>query len=292
MTHARTRVRRRAFTLVELLVVISIIAVLIAILMPALADARAQAKRVVCAANLHSLAIAFENYAHDFASLPIMNRQGLDINYRKIGGQWQRQDLAGFGPETWPEYTHSDNFWTGSPFRGIIFQVDISNSMNERNFGKWRNFGMLYRERALADAKALFCPSQREPLFARQSLLNPWPPRLETARRPDNDNWANHTESSYERRLGLTGVPWDRIAAHTALATDRLVRPVAGQFRDDTDIILDTHGRGANTVFRDGHYAFVADRKLIDWLPENSTFYKARAEALALYHWLDQRFGR
>ncbi|MCK4886673.1 MAG: prepilin-type N-terminal cleavage/methylation domain-containing protein, partial [Planctomycetes bacterium] len=49
---------KKAFTLVELLVVISVIALLIGLLMPALAAARSQARSVVCKANLHQLLIA------------------------------------------------------------------------------------------------------------------------------------------------------------------------------------------------------------------------------------------
>src|SRR5512137_213608 len=53
---------RRAFTLVEMLVVILLIAVLVAILLPALARAREAARQVTCASNLRQFGIAFTNY--------------------------------------------------------------------------------------------------------------------------------------------------------------------------------------------------------------------------------------
>lgn len=54
-----------AFTLIEILVSISIIALLIGILVPSLGDARRQAKRSVCAANLHFVGLAATMYLGD-----------------------------------------------------------------------------------------------------------------------------------------------------------------------------------------------------------------------------------
>jgi len=55
--------KHQAFTLIELLVVIAVIAVLMAILMPALNLARDQGRKMACASNLHSLALANSLYA-------------------------------------------------------------------------------------------------------------------------------------------------------------------------------------------------------------------------------------
>jgi prepilin-type processing-associated H-X9-DG protein/prepilin-type N-terminal cleavage/methylation domain-containing protein len=60
-----TAVRRRGFTLVELLVVIGISALLIAMLLPALNKARQAANAAACASNLRQLGIAFRGYAAD-----------------------------------------------------------------------------------------------------------------------------------------------------------------------------------------------------------------------------------
>jgi prepilin-type N-terminal cleavage/methylation domain-containing protein/prepilin-type processing-associated H-X9-DG protein len=104
--------KRQAFTLIELLVVIAVIAVLMAILMPALNLARDQGRKMACANNLYSLALANNLYAvnNDDWAVPcrFTTSQGTTLwtvnpQYRKYIGYEGAEEMPDLSPVQTPK---------------------------------------------------------------------------------------------------------------------------------------------------------------------------------------------
>ena len=82
--------RRKGFTLVELLVVIGIIALLISILLPALNRARGQAKQIQCLSNLRQIATAMGMHANEHR------------NHYPLAGQIYSNPISGMPKDATP----------------------------------------------------------------------------------------------------------------------------------------------------------------------------------------------
>jgi prepilin-type N-terminal cleavage/methylation domain-containing protein/prepilin-type processing-associated H-X9-DG protein len=78
---------RRAFTLVELLVVVAIIAVLAGLLLPAVARASGSGRQIFCQNNLRQLGIAWVVYAHDHDDRIAYNLGATDIKLMLDSGE-------------------------------------------------------------------------------------------------------------------------------------------------------------------------------------------------------------
>jgi len=141
--------RKRAFTLVELLVVIGIIAVLVGILLPTLSRARETAKRTACLSNLRQLGMACAEYSIKYKGgyIPVgymMTNSTTHIKMLNTTALFNR--TTGYGPI----------------MLGYLVQAGI-----------------------IKDGKAFYCPSETNPQWMYNYSLNgglsdtfsanPWP---------------------------------------------------------------------------------------------------------------------
>jgi len=148
--------RRRAFTLVELLVVIGIIAILIAILLPVLNKVKEQANGVKCASNLREMAKMWYQYAAENKGLSAPGRlpkfdpppgSGIQVDSYWIGNGYQYRphwyEVFGAGMKNYasrnPSTTEDDSWKVDSD----LYTCPSMDWRNSRNFVWGYNYQFL-----------------------------------------------------------------------------------------------------------------------------------------------------
>ncbi len=229
--------KRRAFTLVELLVVIGIIAILAALLLPSLLVAQQSSRRAACCSNFKQIIIAFALYLDDNSGrFPDRRdlKNGLPGGYRPWS-TWPPSDpRAGWAAVTFERYGAAFPVWAcpaalnsaaGTAVQAAQVVLPTSNAPITR-YWLWRfdrpedpvdpeDFWGKTESQAIADLQA-----------ANDSLLGP---------------------VSGAADVELTVDPYFPVT----------ISNLEAELRGRT-----VHRGGRNRLFLDGHAAFVKDRRL------------------------------
>jgi prepilin-type N-terminal cleavage/methylation domain-containing protein/prepilin-type processing-associated H-X9-DG protein len=144
-------VRRRAFTIVELLVVVAIIGILVALLLPAVNQARAISRRMHCGNNMGQLGKAMHSYkANNGTKFPIGSqgegRHGLFsflLPYLDERGIFDDLELAGTGGKAKYLFTEIDVYICPSyPYPHVLhYPQDVNASYQQGAFTTYQGVG-------------------------------------------------------------------------------------------------------------------------------------------------------
>lgn len=103
---------RRAFTLIDTLLVIAIVALLITLLLPGIASARAAARDLASLSNIRSHSGVFQMYAGDWNDyLPCVTRPDADLTIIRGCGGWGYSPYFG-ATQVWP-IPLADSYYNG-----------------------------------------------------------------------------------------------------------------------------------------------------------------------------------
>ncbi len=226
---ARVQLVRRAFTLIEILVVVAIIALLIAVLVPSLSRAREAGRRSVCGANLHSIGIASLTYQQSNRFPPYFDD---GITLRGL------------------TYSYS---WSDFLVKGRHLAVDV-NAKNIPDPNGTGSFPGTYLAGMVSQRATVFqCPQQKERIWGEVQGI-PVTYRADFVATGHEGSLPKAGIYRSPRYYGSSAVIWlgEAFTTHGGIATAEYVRQTQVKV-DLNDVNPLRHGGAGMYLFGDGH---------------------------------------
>ncbi|HEX5471630.1 MAG TPA: DUF1559 domain-containing protein [Lacipirellulaceae bacterium] len=269
---------KRAFTLIEILVVIAIIGVLVALLLPAVQAARESARRMQCQNNLKQIGLALLNYESNHETFPPGYISDIDSNGNDTGPGWgwaalilpQMEEPSVYGQihqelpiedvanenaritQIASYFCPTENFrrtWTAKSHSGAAF-CDVAESNYVGVYGTGEpgsdGDGMFFRDSKVTMKDIIDGTSQTLAVGERTHQLGPatWVGSVTgAALYPQDEN--NQAQDVVEGGPGM-------ILGH---AGENATPGAPGQ---DINQFYSLHGHGAHFLFVDGHVTFIS----------------------------------
>jgi prepilin-type N-terminal cleavage/methylation domain-containing protein len=261
--------KKRAFTLVELLVVISIIAILLAVLIPAMNRARETAKRVVCSNYQKQVALGLNTYISDYDGfLPWYG--GRDPLYQPPFCSATPTDSERHPYIAFRGDVDDTTYWEGGKINGTPIAMRL---------------GCLYRRGVIKNAKIFYCPSSKSPQYRYEDYIDPLPPNT-------SNEWGTVPQKINEPcppgnqwvRLGLTYYPvynntskwfddygtplvtprkFDQMDTQSPFLSDRIWNTSAGTGIDGMNNLTHNNGKllAFNATFKGGQVIYIKGKR-------------------------------
>lgn len=251
--------KARAFTLIEVLVVVAIIALLISILLPSLSRAREQARRGVCAANLHQLGNGLVMFANDNKGLFPETSAGTFKYFLKeshnpvnLGVLFGRRTTGNTIVPQKVAYVGKDLEVAVCPSSLLANKKDVS-----LGSGAGKNYGV----------KSFFDSTQSDTISSYIYAVPLGPgkrPRYAKIVYDDADTFDSNRKDSFgdyaaKKRSPSLGKPRWGVNMPAALVVDNYIKYTAG---GGAGLGVFTHVDGYNVLFSDAHARFVRETRI------------------------------